>query len=515
MRVNVERLPGSAVELDIFADDVEFADAVDKAYRKIAREVTIPGFRRGKAPRALIEKMVGREAVVEEAGQDMMDDLYRRAMEQEGLMPVGNPRVGILQPEPLGFKVVVEVFPTVELGDYQAVRVEPREVELDEAEVEEVIENLRKQHAEWRELSEERAPRDGDQITLDIDVFEGDEPFQEPARDATFVLGDTPLFDSLVEAIKMMPVGSSAELTLAFDEDDETVAPTLRGKELRYAITLKGVQERDLPAFDDELAQKVGAQYATADALRAAIEKDLLRNKAMQARGEVATEVINAMAETATIDVPASMVDREIDDELTQFRSRLAQQRLTLEEYLDQNDQTEEDLRAEIRPNAERRVRNSLVLQEIAKAEGLEITDEDIAAEIERLSAPAQNPERLRQMYQSDYFRGLLESELYDRKLTDFVLQIATEGKGAVVGAGAAALEEELGTFEIEPATAQADGEADSDAAATDDEAPASDDLTASDAETADAAEAPVVEDEGDDESPATEDAPAAERAEA
>lgn len=441
MQVNVERLPGSTVELEIVADADEFAIAVERAYKKVARDVTVPGFRRGKAPRNLLEKVVGREMIIQEAGQDMMDGLFRRAIEQENLIPVGDPSATITEVEPLAFTVKIEVFPTIELGDYQAVRVEPREIELEEGEVEEVLDQLQKQHSEWVEPSEPRMTRDDDQITMDIQVYEGEEQFQEPAEDATFVVGETPLFESLVEAIKMMPVGTTAELTLAFEEDDETVAPELRGKDLRYVVTLKGVKERQRPALDDELAAKVGDQYESFAQLREHIEKDLLRNKTMSARGEVATEVINAMAEQTSIDVPNSMVEREVEDELTQLRSRLAQQRLTLDEYLENNDQSEADLRDEIRPNAQRRVRNSLVLQEIAKVEQVEVTDEDIMAEIDRLSAPAQNPVRLREMYQSDYFRGLLENELFDRKLTETIINIATVGRGAVSGAGARLLE--------------------------------------------------------------------------
>lgn len=437
-------MPGSTVEIDIYADEAEFAEAVNGAYRKIAREVTIPGFRKGKAPRHIIEGMVGRDAIVQEAGQDMMDDLFRRAIEQENLVPVGDPRVGILQQEPIGFKVTVEVFPTVTLGDYSGVRVEPREVEIEESEVQEVLDQLQKQHSEWVEPETQRMPLDGDKVILDIQVFEGDGQFQEPAEDAEFILGEAGLFEPIIESLKMMVPGSTAELNLAFDEGDETVNPQLWNKELRYVLTLKGVQERVLPALDDELAKKAGP-FETFDEMRQRIEKDLLRNKAMEARGEVATEAINAIAETAEVDVPTSMVEKEIDDEITQFRSRLAQQRLTLEEYLQLNSQTMDDLREETRPNAERRIRNSLVLQEVAKAEGVEVTEDDIAGEIDRLAGPSEDPERMRTLYQSEYFRGLLENEMFDRKLTDRVLAIATGGVGPVTGAGAEALKEELG----------------------------------------------------------------------
>lgn len=464
MRVTVERLPGSSVELDIFADELEFAEAYEKTLRKVSRDVTIPGFRKGKAPRNLIEKMVGRDAIVDEAGRDMMDDLYRRAIEQENLVPVGEPRVGILQPEPLGFKVTIEVFPTVTLGDYAGVRVEPREVELEDSEVQEVLDQLQRQHSEWVSVEEARSPRDGDKIIIDLAVFDGEESFQEPAEDAEFILGESSLFEALIESIKMMQPGATAELTLAFEKDDLSVNQALRGKSLRYVITLKDVQERVMPELNDELAAKVG-QFDSIAAMDEQIRKDLLRNKAMEARGEVATEVINAMAETAEIDVPGSMVEKELEDELTQFRSRLAQQGLNLDDYLQVNNQAMDDLREEMRPNAERRIRNSVVLQEIAKAEGVEVTAEDITAEIDRLATGSENPERLKTLYQSDYFRGLLENELFDRKLTERVIAIATDGRGAVTGSGAAALE-----AEFNPPAATADAAAGDETAAVDED---------------------------------------------
>ncbi len=443
MRVTVERMPGSVAEVDIYADDAEFSEAFNKAYRKIAREVAIPGFRKGKAPRHIIEGMIGRDAIVQQAGEDMMDDLFRRAIEQENLIPVGEPRVGILQPEPIGFKVVVEVYPEVKLGDYRSVRVEPKEVELEDSEVEEVIEQLQKTRATFEELETARQPMDGDQVILDYTVFDGEEQFQEPVEDAAFILGESGIFDSLAEAIKLMSPGTTAAVTLAFEDDDETVAPDLRGKELSYEITLKEIKRRVLPERDDELAKSAG-DFETFDALVEQVRKDLLRNKATQTRNEAVTEIINAIAETSEVEIPSTMVEKEIDDELTQFRSRLAQQRVTLEQYLETERQTMEELREEIRPNAERRVRNTMVLQQVAKAENLEVTADDVSAEIERLIVGMQDPDRMRDIYNSDHFRGLLENELFDRKLTDLVVEIATEGRGAVSGAGAEALKAAL-----------------------------------------------------------------------
>lgn len=441
MRVTVERLPGSVVEMSIAAEETEFSAALDKTYRKVMREVSIPGFRRGKAPRHVVERMVGRDYLVEETGREMMDDLFRQALESENLSPISDPEVDIVTAEPLEFKVTIEVFPAIVLGDYAAVRVETRDVALADDEVDEVIETVLRNRAEWEEPAEARSPSDGDQIILDLEIFEGDEPFQEPATDAEFVLGEAGLFDAIAEAIKLMMPGTSAELTLAFEEDDVSVRPELRGKTLRYNITLKNVMQRRLPELDDAFVEALG-HYPDVDTFRRAVTRDTLFGRAQEARAEVLNEAIEGMVATATVDIPARMVETELDDEINQLRSRLAQQGVSIDDYLAAQSQTLEELRAEMAENAESRIRNTLVLSEIAKAENLEVTDEDIAAEIERVSANAADPERMRQIYTTDYFRNMLENELNDRKMTERILEIATEGRGALSEEGATLLDE-------------------------------------------------------------------------
>lgn len=428
--------------MNIAADDDEFSKAMNQAYRRVVKEFNIPGFRKGKAPRHIVERMLGRDALVEEAGMGIMDELYRRALEQEGLTPVSEPEVNVLEPEPIAFQVVMQVYPEITLGDYKSVRVESREVNLEDGAIDETVERLRKNAAEWAELPEPRKPVDGDQVTIDMNVYEGDEIFQEPAEDMPWVLGEAGMFEALEEAIKLMDVGDSSELTLAFEEDDETVASEVRGKTLRYEMTLKGIKARDLPELDAEFAGKIGGLEST-DELRSEIRKDLLREKATEARTDVLNEIVNAMAEASEVDVPAAMVDSEIDSQVTQMRSRLAQSGMDLETFLEISKQTEEDFRAEMRPDAERRVRNSLVLQQITEAEELSITADDIENEISRLTGGMENPERMRSIYESDYFRERLLSEVQDRKLTDRIIEIATEGRGALAGEAAELLKED------------------------------------------------------------------------
>ena len=432
VKLTVERRPESQVVLDIAADEDEFAKAMERAYRKVGREVTLPGFRKGKAPRAMIERLYGRGIFLEEAHKEIMEDLYRRALQQEEIVPVGDPEVELVAPEPIAFRVTVPVYPAVDPGPYAEARVEPQDASVDEAAVDEVLERLRKTQSPWVEPAEPRTPREGDQVTIDLEVKEGDEIFQEPAEDAVFILGESNLFDALRERIEQMHVGETVHLELAFADDDETVNESIRGKALSYTITLKGLKERELLSLDDEFAKSVG-DAESLEELRREIRDDLHQGKTAETRTEVVNQIINAMAETASIDPPAVMIDEAVEDDLRTFRGQLAQQRRTLEEYLRLNNQTEQELREELRPVAARRLRNSLLLREIAKREGIAVSDEDLDAEITSLSSPGANPDRLQELYQSDYFRGVLRNDLFERRITERLIELATEGRGAVL----------------------------------------------------------------------------------
>ena len=487
MKLTLERLPESRVLLDIAADEDEFAKAMDRAYRRVANQVAVPGFRRGKAPRGVIERMYGREVVVEDAHKQMMTDLYRRALEQEELVPVGDPEVELVAAEPLAFKVTLPVYPTVDPGAYADVRVDPVDAAVDEAEVDAVIERLRKSQSPWVDPAEaglevgpdlvlerrSRTPREGDQVTVDYRVLEGETPLGEPVEDAIFVLGESNLLERMREEIERLHVGETATFDVAYAEDDESVDPERRGKTYHYTVTLKGLKERDLLPLDDDFARAV-AEVESLDELRSEVRDDLHQGKTADARAEVLNRIVERMAEGATIDPPPPMVDEAVDDDLRSFRSQLAQRRLSLEEYQRLSGQTEAELREEMRPAAARRLRNSLLLREIAQREGIAVDDAEVNEEVERLAAAAAgaaNPERVREFYQSDSFRRVLRGDLFERRVTDRLIELATEGRGAVIN----------GWVEPEPAAAEsgvgetsgsveatAEASADASAAATD-----------------------------------------------
>ena len=433
MNVAVERLPESQVVLDITTDEQEFEKALQRAYRKLVNQVRLPGFRPGKAPRFIIEQMLGREALVEQADRDLLDPLYQQAIDQEKVNPVGEPEVEIYQTEPLAFKVTVQVYPTIDLGGYQEVRVEPRPVGVSDEQVEETIERLRSNRSDWNEPTEPRAAREGDRITIDVALQEAgaDEPYREPIIDSTYILGKDNLFPELRDALIGASVGDEKQVEISFAEDQETAEAGMRGKTMVYTLTVKKLEEQELVALDDEFAQGASdGRAATVEALRSDVRKDLLRAERQKARNEVATEVVNAMGALATIELPPVMIDKQVDSDIEDLRNRLSQEQQTLEGYLRIQGQSEDELREELRPEATRRLRNSLVLREIATREGVSVSAQDIDAEIERMIGTAENRDQLRQIYSGNYIRNLLENELFERKLMDHIIGIATEGRG-------------------------------------------------------------------------------------
>ena len=447
----MERLPESRVQLEITAEDEESAEAMRRAVRKVGNQITIPGFRKGKAPKAMIEQMYGPEVFLEEANRFLMSDLYRQALEREDLVPVGDPSVDISSNEPLSFTVVVPVYPEIDPGAYHDVRIEPVDAAVDDAAVDELIEALRKSHSPWIDPQGEglqvgagleltpksRLPRDGDQVTIDYTVQEEGTNVEEPVVDAVFVVGESGLLEPIEDAIKGLRIGETTGFSVPFAEDDESIDESLRGKNLSYSVTLKGLKERDLLPLDDDFAKTVG-DVDTLDELRSNSREELHQTRTAEARREAMAQIIAKMAEGATIDLPEPMINRAVEDDLRRLRGRLAQQGVPLEAYLRAVDQSEDVLRDEMRPAAQERLRNSLLLRTIAEREGIAVGDDDVDAAVERMSFAAQTSEQPQQaeaFARSDYVRGMLQSELFERQLTDRLVEIATDGQGAVVNA--------------------------------------------------------------------------------
>jgi len=434
VKLTVERLPESHVRLDIAADDIEFAEAMDKASRKVMRDIQVPGFRKGKAPRHIVERMYGREIFIEEAHKGLMDDLYRQALAESEVVPVGDPAVEYVSAEPLAFNVTLAVFPTIEPGDYRDVRVEPIDASIEESQVDEVIERLQLRSSPWVDITETRKPAEGDQVIVDLTLTgEDGEQFQDQIEDAVFIIGESQLFEPLRSAIEDLDIGETGDVMIAFEEDDEAAAERLRGKAITYGVMLKSIKARELLPLDDEFA-KTYAEEESMEALQTAIRNDLHQGKSNESRAAVINSITEKIAEGATIELPAPMIDDAVTEELNRVKQRLTYQRTTLDAYLRANSQTEEEFKAELRPGVATRLRNSLILREIADREKIEVSEEDLDNEIGEITADAPNAEQMQKVYSGDrYMRTVLRNDLFDRRLTDFLIETATEGRGALI----------------------------------------------------------------------------------
>lgn len=433
MKLTAERLPASHVRLEIASEAEEFTAALDKATKRLAQRVTVPGFRRGKAPRPLVERHVGRAMLVSEANGDLMDDLYRRALEQEDLTPVARPDVEILQEEPLAFRVDVEVTPTVDITGYEAVRVEPEHISLTDQEVDEYLDRLREDNSPWVDPPTPRPVQEGDQIVVDIAAFAGDTPFDEPTTGATFVLGRDNLLPQIRDVILGASVGEPVERVVTFpaenaEGEEQPVPETLLGKTLTYRITVQSVKERQILPLDDELAAALGATPQSLASLRAYLRANLLRQKETQARVDLTNKIMEKLRnEVANVELGPALIAQQVEDDATQQLQQLGGMGLDLKEIFGKNSPALQTFMERIRPESETRLKNTLILRAIAEkeAEALAVSPDEVHEEVHRLGMS-------HSVLEDERTVELIQADLRERKLLDRVIALATDGKGIV-----------------------------------------------------------------------------------
>jgi trigger factor len=431
VKVTAERLPESQVRLEIASDEEEFKKAYDRASQRLSQRVTVPGFRRGKAPRTLVERHVGRPMIVDEANGALMDDLYRQALEQEDLTPVARPSVEVLTQEPLSFRVEVEITPTVDVTGYEDVRVEPEHITLTDTEVDEYIDRLREENSPWVDPPTPRAVREGDQVVVDIAAFEGDEPFDEPTTGATFTLGHDNLLPQIRDLILGATVGEPVEKTVVFpdanDEEAERPIPeSLLGKTLLYRITVQSIKERELLPLDDELGASIGGRPMTLAELRAEIRSGLHQQKEMQARNALVNNVMEKLRDdVAKVEIGPALINQQTQEDAAQQLQQIGGMGLDINEIFGRNTDALNNFLERIRPESERRLRNTLILREIGEHENLDVTPDDVHEEVHRLGMS-------HSVLEDERTVELLEADLRERKLLDRVIEIATGGKGII-----------------------------------------------------------------------------------
>lgn len=430
MKVTTERLPKSLVALEIEPDPEMVEKELDRAARRLSQRVTIPGFRKGKAPRFIIESYFGREALLEEATDELINTAFRKALEQESIEPVGRAELKDIEQEPFRFRVEVPVEPTITLPDYRNIRV-PLEIEpITDEHVQRSLNALREQHVVLQEPEEQRPARPGDQLTVVLETFVDGKPLeereegQEPQED-TLILEDERLLPELYEGLQGVQVGETREITahVAEDHRDERVA----GKDVTFKVEVRAIQERLLPEWE-ELPTLLEFE-GDIDALRADVRRRLEETAEEQARTAVLNQYIEKLVESIDYDLPDAMIESQAEELLHRQEAELARYGITLDQLLQYRGQTHDQAVEEFKPQAERDVKVMLALRAFIRAEGLEISEEEIDEEIEKIVADTEEEHRdaMRSLIEGQNdLRGRIASTALNRKLRERIVAVAT-----------------------------------------------------------------------------------------
>ena len=384
MNSTITPAPKSSVAVRFELPPEQLTSALDEAVRHLARRTRIPGFRPGKAPRAVVERSVGAPAILDEALDHLVQRAYRDALVEHDLTPLTNADIEIEQAEegkPVIFTATVQVRPEVKLGDYRDFKFAPEIETIDASKVDKVIEELADQNATLAPV-EDRGAQNGDYAVIGYVGTRDGVPFEGGSSDRMpLILGEERLIPGFETNLLGLKPGESSGFDLTFPDD--YAEATLAGKLAHFAVDMRELRVKVLPTIDDEFARSMGA-YEDLAALRAEIKVRLGHNALDRARHEFSDKIIEYGVSNATLELPDILVDQEVEVMHDEFRGSLARQGITEEAYLKVVGKTDADLHTEFRPNSEKRVRVLLVLSKIAEAEGVVIADADVEAEVAR-----------------------------------------------------------------------------------------------------------------------------------
>ena len=432
------------LEIEVPPDEV--ARHFTTAYKHVAERTKVPGFRPGKAPRNVIDRFVGRGSVLAEAIDHLVSDSYGAALDQTDVIPIDNPEVDIdpanvVEGQPVTFTATVPVRPDVELGSYTDYSFGLEIPEVTDEQVEQVIGELREQQATLRPV-DDRGARDGDIASVKFVGTVDGEPFEGGSADRLpVVIGEDRMIPGWEANLVGMSIGDSKGFDITFPEDYRV--EELRGREAHFEVELLDLREKLLPEITDDFAKSVG-DVETLDELRAEI-RDAMRKRAdAEGRHNFGDRIIDFAVTNASVEIPEVMIANEVEIMRDELSSRLAQQRIGLEQYLALSKQTPEELATELREPATRRVKTLLVLSAIAEKEGVDASDEEIDAEIAEQMARYGEDAKLREYLTSRRGRSYLRMTIRNRKLVETLVDRAL---GTDASAGEPATDE--------PATAE------------------------------------------------------------
>jgi trigger factor len=419
MKVNTEKLESCQIALNIEAEAAELDKSLDDAYHHLVKEVSVPGFRKGKAPRAILQQHVGRRYLLEEAFEHLIPQLYKQAIESQELQPIAEPQIEVTQTEPLVFKAIVSLKPEIELGDYHSLELESAPaIEISEEQVIAAMTEFQERQGAW--VPVERPAQLGDLVTMDIQANIDGKPWLNHKDILYEIDKDSPSpVPGFASQLQGAEKNKEKHFTLTIPEDYPIAE--MRGKESTFQVTVTEIKEKQLPELDDELAK--GAGYDSLEDMRKKVADDLKVKAEARSRQELRQKALDALVEISNVSYPPVLEDEETDELLRSEGQRLGFRETA--DYLKRTNKTEEETRKELRPIAKRRLIRSLVLGKLAEEEKIEISPSEVDNKIDEITHDAEDKETAKEFFSLPQIRRSVEESLRTEKTLDRLLQIA------------------------------------------------------------------------------------------
>ena len=427
MSVAVEKLEKNMAKLTIEVSAEELEKAIQGAYQKQKNRINTPGFRKGKAPRKMIEKMYGVGVFYEDAANALIPEAYSKALDECEETIVSQPSIAVTQLEsgkPFIFTAEVALKPEVTLGEYKGLEVPKADLEVTE---EEIAGELRKEQEENSRVLDvdDRAVADGDKVTLDFEGFVDGEAFDGgKGTDYPLTIGSGSFIPGFEEQLIGAEPEKEVEVKVTFPEDYH--AEDLKGKEAVFKCTVHEIKAKELPELDDEFASEV-SEFDTLDELKTDIKAKIKEQKVNDGKRAQEDAAVDAIIESAKMDLPEAMVDTQARQMLDEFAQRMQQQGLTLDQYMQFTGMTADKMMDELRPQAEKRIKTRLVLEAIAKAENIEITDEKLDEEIAKMAEAYQMEADKLKSFMGDKEKEQMKQDMAVQEAITFVVDNAVE----------------------------------------------------------------------------------------
>lgn len=427
MSLQVEKLEKNMAKLTIEASAEDFEKAIQKVYLKARGRINIPGFRKGKAPRKLIEKMYGTGVFYEDAANDLIPTAYAEALKDCDLEIVSRPEINVTQIEsgkPFIFTAEVAVKPEVILGEYKGVEVEKSDVEVTDEDINKEVDKERENNSRTIDV-DDRAVESGDIIKLDFDGSVDGVPFAGgKAENYTLTIGSGSFIPGFEDQLIGTKIGEDKDVTVTFPEDYHE--KSLAGKEAVFKCKVNAITVKELPDADDEFASEV-SEFETLAEYKEDIKKKLTEKKEKEARAKKEAQAVEKAVENATMEIPDAMIDTQVQSMMEDFARRMQSQGLSLEQYFQFTGMDAKKMHDQMKPEALKRIQNSLVLEAVAKAENIEISDEKVDEEIAKMAeAYKMEVEKLKGII-GDSERDQMKKDLAVQAAADLIADAAKE----------------------------------------------------------------------------------------